>query len=158
MGSLLERAVRDFSGDSGTIYAAAITYYLLLSIFPLLVIGVALLGLLARDDPDLQARVVDQIMSQLPSGSGVQFQVEEMIAKIARPRSGNVGLFALLGALWTASGVVGALRRALNNAFDVPMKHSFFRGRLHDLVSVFAVIILAIASTAVTATLALARA
>lgn len=157
VGDLLERAIRDYTGDDGSIYAAAITYYLLLSIFPLLVIAVAVLGLLARDDA-FQAQVVDEVVRQLPSGSGVRRQVEEIIGGIARPRSGLFGLFALLGALWTASGVFGALRRALNNAFDVPMKRSFFRGRLHDLASVFAVIVLVIASTGLTVTLALIRA
>lgn len=157
VGGLLERAVRDFSRDAGAIYAAAITYYLLLSLFPLLVIIVAVIGLQARD-PDFQAQVVEQITNLLPSGAGVQQQVDQMVAGVARPRSGIVGLLALLGAFYTASGVFGALRRALNNAFDVPAGQSFFRGRLHDLVSVVVVVVLAIASTALTATLALLRA
>jgi len=156
VGDVVERAVRDFASDSGTIYAAAITYYLLLSIFPLLVISVAVIGLLARD-AGFQERTVDQITSVLPSSTGVREQVEEIVAGIARPRSGVVGLFALLGGFWTASGVFGALRKALNNAFDVPMKRSYFHGRLYDLASVFAVVILAIASAALTATLALVR-
>lgn len=155
-GSLVERAIRDYSGDSGSIYAAAITYYLLLSIFPFLVIVAAVVGLLARD-PSFQTQLVDQITRQLPSGSGVSSEVEDLISGIARPRSGVVGVFALLGALWTASGVFGALRGALNNAFDVPMKRSYIRGRLRDLASVVAVVVLLIASTALTVTLALLR-
>ncbi|MEX1158415.1 MAG: YihY/virulence factor BrkB family protein [Thermomicrobiales bacterium] len=158
VGNLLERAVRDYAGDDGSIYAAAITYYLLLSIFPLLLIGVSVLGLLARGDPDFQAQVVEEVTRQLPTGAGVQRQVEEAVAKIARPRSGVFGGIALLGALWTSTGVFGALRKALNNAFDVPSARSFFRGRLQDLASVFAVVVLAITSTALTATLAIVRA
>jgi membrane protein len=156
VGDLLERAIRDYSSSHGSIYAAAITYYLLLSIFPLLIVIVAVLGLLARD-PDFQTEVVDLIVRQLPSGSGVRDQVVTIINGIARPRSGLVGLVAFVGALWTASGVFGALRRALNNAFDVPMKRSYFRGRLRDLASVAAVVVLVIASTALTVTLALLR-
>jgi membrane protein len=155
-GRLIERAIRDYGRDDGSIYAAAITYYLLLSIFPLLIVIVAVLGLLARD-PDFQIEVVDLIVRQLPSGSGVRDQVDTIINGIARPRSGLVGLVAFVGALWTASGVFGALRRALNNAFDVPMKRSYFRGRLRDLASVAAVVVLVIASTALTVTLALLR-
>lgn len=155
-GNVVERAVRDFASDSGTIYAAAITYYLLLSVFPLLVIGVAIIGLLARD-AGFQERTVDQITSVLPTGSGVRAQVEDIVASVARPRSGVLGLVALLGAFWTASGVFGALRKALNNAFDVPMKRSYFRRRLYDFASVFVVVFLAIASAALTATLALVR-
>ncbi|MEX2314642.1 MAG: YihY/virulence factor BrkB family protein, partial [Thermomicrobiales bacterium] len=109
-------------------------------------------------DPDFQAQVVEEVTRQLPTGAGVQRQVEEAVAKIARPRSGVFGGIALLGALWTSTGVFGALRKALNNAFDVPSARSFFRGRLQDLASVFAVVVLAITSTALTATLAIVRA
>jgi membrane protein len=157
LGDLLERAIRDFTGDHASIYAAAITYYLLLSLFPLLVIVVAVIGLLARD-PSFQAQVVDQIMTLLPGGAGVEDQVKQIVAGIARPRSGVVGLVGLLGALWAASGVFGAVRKALNSAFDVPAGQSFIRGRMHDLVSVVVVVLMALASTALTATLALARA
>ncbi|HEX5165374.1 MAG TPA: YihY/virulence factor BrkB family protein [Thermomicrobiales bacterium] len=157
LGGLLERAIRDFTGDHASVYAAAITYYLLLSLFPLLVIVVSVIGLLARD-PSFQAQVVDQISTLLPGGSGVDEQVEQIVAGIARPRSGVVGLVGLLGALWAASGVFGAVRKALNNAFDVPVGQSFIRGRLHDLLSVIAVVLMALASTTLTATLAFARA
>jgi membrane protein len=156
VGDLLELAIRDYSSSHGSIYAAAITYYLLLSIFPLLVVTVAAIGLLARD-PGFQEQVVDQIMTVLPTGSGVQEQVEDLVASVARPQSGIVGLVGLVGAIWAASGVFGALRKAMNIAFNVTEGHSFIHGRLHDLVSVFAVVLMALTSTALTVTLGMIR-
>lgn len=154
---LLVRAIHDYNRNHGSIYAAAITYYLLLSLFPLLVIVTAVIGLLARD-PAFQQQVVDQIMSLLPSGSGIEEQVSRIIDGIARPQSGIVGLVGIIGAAWAASGVFGAVRKALNSAFDVPAGQSFIRGRVHDLASVLAVAIMAVASASLTAALALARA
>ncbi len=156
VGDLLERAIRDYSSSHGSIYAAAITYYLLLSLFPLMVVTVAAIGLLARD-PGFQKQVVDQIMTVLPTGAGVQDQVEDLVASVARPQSGVVGVVALVGAIWAASGVFGALRKSMNIAFNVTEGHSFIHGRLHDLVSVFAVVLMALISTALTVTLGRVR-
>ncbi len=155
-GDLLERAFRDYSSTHGSIYAAAITYYLLLSLFPLLVVMVAAIGLLARD-PDFQQQVVDQIMTVLPAGAGVQDQVEEIVAGIASPSSGIVGLLGLVGSFFAASGVFGALRKSMNIAFNVSQSHSFIHGRLHDLVSVVAVVIMVLMSTAMTVSLGMIR-
>jgi membrane protein len=152
VGDVLERAIRDYVNSHGSIYAAAITYYLLLSLFPLMVVLVAVVGLLARD-PGFQEQVVEQIMTVLPSGSGVQEQVEEMVASVARPQSGVVGLVGLVGAIWASTGVFGALRKSMNIAFNVSGGHSFIHGRLHDLVSVIAVALMAITSTSLTVTL-----
>jgi len=156
VGDLLERAIRDYVSSHGSIYAAAITYYLLLSLFPLVVVLVAAIGLLARD-PGFQEQVVDQIMTVLPTGSGVQEQVEDLVVSVARPQSGIVGLVALVGAIWAASGVFGALRKSMNIAFNVTEGHSFIHGRLHDLLSVFAVVLMALTSTALTVTLGMVR-
>jgi len=148
-GAIVERAIREYISAHGSIYAAAITYYLLLSLFPLIVVLVAVLGLLARD-PGFQQQVVEQIMTVLPTGAGVQEQVEEMVASVARPQSGVVGLVGLVGAIWTSAGVFGALRKSMNIAFRVPGGHSFIHGRLHDLLSVIVVALMAVTSTALT--------
>jgi membrane protein len=156
VGDLLERAIRDYVSSHGSIYAAAITYYLLLSLFPLMVVTVAAIGLLARD-PGFQKQVVDQIMTVLPTGAGVQDQVEDLVASVARPQSGVVGVVALVGAIWAASGVFGALRKSMNIAFNVTEGHSFIHGRLHDLLSVLGVVLMAMMSTALTVTLGWVR-
>ncbi len=156
VGTVLWRALNDYRRDAGSVYAAAITYYVLLSLFPLLIFLVSVFGLLIGD-PALQERVVDEIVRQLPPGLDLEEQVEGVVSGVANTRFNIVGLLGLGGAIWTASGMFGALRRALNSAFDVPMARSFIHGRLLDIVSVLAVIILVIISMALTATLTIVR-
>lgn len=147
----------EFSRDDGTVYAAAMTYYALLSLFPFLIFLVAIFGLVLGD-PELQEQVVDEIVNQLPAGTNLDDQVRAVVEGVAETDKSILGLTAIVGAAWTASGVFGALRRGLNRAFDVPMARSFIHGRLRDLSAVFAVIVLLLVSTALTATLRIIRA
>lgn len=57
------RSWGEFSRDDGSVYAAAMTYYSLLSLFPFLIFVVAIFGLVLGD-PDLQEQVVEEIVRQ----------------------------------------------------------------------------------------------
>jgi len=58
--------VRKYSRDNAGILAAAITYYAFLSVFPLLLAFASILGFVLRGDPQLQHRIVDSTLAQLP--------------------------------------------------------------------------------------------
>ena len=156
-GNLFYRAYRDFMAHDGTIYAAAITFYALLSMVPFVIFLVAVLGLIIRD-PSLQARVVDQIVSFLPADANLDEPIANAVKSVANTESSLVGMTAIIAAGWTASGVFGALRRALNRAFDVPVKRSFIRSRLTDVAAVLALALMLLASTLLTITLSVVRA
>jgi membrane protein len=121
---ILWRAAADFARDAGTVYAAAMTYYVLLSIFPLLIVVVSVFGVVARD-PDVQERVVDAIVRQIPDEVNLDQQVRDVVAGVAGSSTSLLGVLGLLFAVWTASGMFAALRRALNAAFDVPMARPY---------------------------------
>lgn len=154
---LAVRGWSEFSSDDGTVYAAAMTYYALLSLFPFLIFLVAVFGLVLGD-PALQRQVVDEIVRQLPEGTNLDQQVRSVVEGVAETEKSLLGLTAIVAAGWTASGVFGALRRGLNRAFDVPMARSFIHGRIRDLLAVGVVIVLLMLSTALTATLRIVRA
>jgi membrane protein len=141
--SLLWRAARDYTSHGGAVYAAAMSYYVLFSLFPLLLLGVAVLGLLVRD-PAFQERVVSAIVAQFPPEMQLRDQIETVVAGVS-DRS------------ITVVGVFGTLRRALNRAFDVPGAQSFVQGKLMDLLSVLGVLGLVLLSIAVSAVLGLLR-
>jgi membrane protein len=114
---VLKRTVRQFGRDNLTDWAAALTYYGVLSIFPGLVVLTALLGLLG---PGPTQTVIDNV-NQIVPGQGREIVVGA-IKELSGSRSlaGPVAVLGLLGALWSASGYVGAFMRAGNAIYGMP--------------------------------------
>lgn len=153
---LLWRAGRSFFGLQGQIYAAAISYYVLFSFFPLMLLSVAVLGWFVRD-PNVNATITRAVLAQIPPELGLQEPVEGLLDDLGAPGGGVFGLIGLIGLAWTASGVFGALRRVLNRVFDVPGTRSFVHARAVDLLAMISVPTLLIFSTLLTLGLRLVR-
>jgi membrane protein len=118
--SILKDTGRDWSDDSAARLAAALAYYTLLSIAPLLVIAVAVAGLAFGEDA---AR--GQIAQQIGSVVGAQAaDAIEAIAKNAHsPASGIVStIIGVVVLLFGASGVFGELQSSLNAVWEVEPK------------------------------------
>ncbi|SCL17161.1 membrane protein [Micromonospora nigra] len=114
----LRRTVGEFRDDSLIDWAAALTYYGVLSIFPGLLVLVSLLGLLGPDATDqvrntVNEAVPEQNIRQIIDGAITQAQQNGGLAGVA-------AILGLLGAFWSASGYVGAFMRASNTIYDVP--------------------------------------
>ncbi len=154
---VLSRSYGEFSRNHGSIFAAAITYYVIFSLFPLLIFLVAVFGMVVHD-PEMQTRAVNSIMRQIPQALKFRSELETAISGVASTQNGLLGLVGLVGLVWTASGMFGALRRALNNAFDVESKRSYVRGRALDVMSVLVVLVLSLLSVALTTTIGVFRA
>lgn len=154
---LLWRAYLSFRRHGGAMYAAAVSYYVLFSLFPLLVFAVAAFGLVVRG-PALQEWATDAIVRQLPEEANLRAQVEEVVAGASRGHGGILGMAGLLGATWTARAAFGALRRGLTRAFDAPGTRPAVRGRVTDLLGAFGILVLALLSVAATAALGVLRA
>jgi membrane protein len=112
----IKRTIKEFSDDNLTDWAAALTYYGVLSIFPGLLVLVSLMGLL---DKSTTNEIVGNILSLVPGSirGGIQSTVDELQRSRA---AGLVAILGLAGALWSASGYVGAFMRAANAIYDVP--------------------------------------
>jgi membrane protein len=111
------RVLRGFGVDALPDWAAALTYYGVLSIFPALLVVVAALGLLGDSTTD---RVQGQVNDLAPGQVG-DFLNQTM--NQVRENSGAAGVVAVLGiliAFWSASGYIGAFMRASNTIYDVP--------------------------------------
>ncbi len=115
--SALKRTVAEFQDDNLTDWAAALTYYGVLSIFPGLLVLTAVLGLLGDDTLD---RVVTSVSPLTPDAvDGILTSMTDQLSK-ADTSSGLVAIIGLLGAFWSASGYVGAFMRASNSIYEVP--------------------------------------
>jgi membrane protein len=106
---------KKFGEDRASSHAALIAYYAFLSLFPLLLAFVSVLGFVLEDDPELQADIVDSALARIPV-LGAQ------LADDVQPLTGNGVALAigLAGALWAGLGVTLALGRAFDEIWDVP--------------------------------------
>ena len=107
--------VYKFADDQGPYLAALITYYGFLSLFPLLLLLVTILGFVLQGDPQLQAELVDSALAQFPViGSQLRDNVHSLTGNGAGLAVGI--LLTLYGCL----GVAGAMQNAFNRAWAVP--------------------------------------
>jgi membrane protein len=112
------RTVKSFGSDDLSDWAAALTYYGILAIFPGLLLVVTLLRLTGTGTT---TAVVDNIAGMAPGA--VHEILNGAVSGLQHSRQGATGLIAIVslaGALWSASGYVGAFMRASNAIYDVP--------------------------------------
>jgi len=113
--------------------AAAIAYRVLFSLVPLAIFLVSIFGLLiqnAQRRDEIVTWIVDNLLLS-PEGS---VRLDEAISGLGQPLSA-VGLVALIGVLWAASGMMGSLRVALTNIWGTERRRAW-RGKTFDLVLV----------------------
>ena len=153
---LLRRTASEFLDDHCTQLAASMSYYIFFSLFPLMILAVSILGLILQD-ADLRADVVDELLELLPESFGsVREDLESLIDPIASGRSA-LGLTAVIGLIWGASGMMSALRYSLDTAWDSEVRRPFVRGKLVDLALIGGVGLLLTLSISLTAVLHIAR-
>src|SRR6185437_13005429 len=115
-GGVLKRTFSEFRADELTDWAAALTYYGILSIFPALVALVAILGLIGHSATQ---PLLDNLQTFAPGPA--RDILANALRGLAHTRSGAGIVFAvgLLGALWSSSGYVGGFMKAANRIWDV---------------------------------------
>ncbi len=140
----LKRAFQEFRADEMIDRAAALTYYMMMSLFPALLVGVSLLGLLG--DRSLVTRTVDYA-SDNGAPAEVTDALEALLTKTVEGAGGAVSFALILGiaiALYGAAGAFGAAGRALNDVYDVEESRSFLMHKLADIGFTALVILLAL--------------
>ena len=115
-GGVLKRTFKEFSEDNLTDWAAALTYYAVLSIFPALIAMVSVLGLVGESATD---PLLDNLGSVAPGPAQDIFT--DAIENL-QGSSGASGVFFVIGilaAIWSASGYISAFMRASNAIYDI---------------------------------------
>ena len=115
-GGVLKRTVKEFSDDNLTDWAAALTYYGVLSIFPALIVLVSILGLIGESATQ---PLIDNLGSVAP---GPAQEIFTSAIENLQGTSGASGVFFIIGlaaAIWSASGYVSAFMRASNAIYDM---------------------------------------
>jgi membrane protein len=148
----LKRALVEFNEDNLTDWAAALTYYGLLSLFPALIAMVSLIGLFGN--PRSTTQSLTEIITSIGPSSGAE-TFSGPIESITKNR-GTAGVAFVLGlavALWSASAYVGAFMRASNVIYETPEGRPFWKLRpLQIAVTLAMVIALALIAVALVLT------
>jgi membrane protein len=123
--------IKKFGDDRAGNLAALIAYYGFFSLFPLLLVLVSVLGIVLRNNPSLQQSILDSALKDFPV-------IGTQISKNIRGLTGNglVLTVGIVGTLWGGLGVVQAAQEAMNEVWDVPLKHrpNFIMKRVRSLL------------------------
>jgi membrane protein len=113
----LKRTFTEFREDNLTDWAAALTYYSVLAIFPALIVLVSILGLVGESATQ---PLIDNLGAVAPGPAKEIFTNAIENLQGDRGAAGVLFIIGILGALWSASGYVAAFMRASNSIYDMP--------------------------------------
>jgi membrane protein len=116
VAALVQDTFKDFSDDKCSRMAAALSYYMVFSLPPLLIIILAIVGLFV-DPADAQGRFVQQLNGLVgPQGADA---MRTMIEQANRPQGGVMAVVGVVTLLLGATGAFAQLQEALNTAWEV---------------------------------------
>jgi membrane protein len=130
---VLKRTIREFSDDQCTDIAAALTYYSVLAIFPGILALVSVLGIVGADNAKVRDTILE-VLNPLVTSSTLD-SVRRLLDQLSSSQAGGYALaIGIAGALWSASGYVGAFSRAMNRVYEVQEGRPFWKLRPLQLV------------------------
>jgi membrane protein len=138
----LKRTAQEFSEDNITDWAAALTYYGLLALFPALIAFVGIVGLVT--DPAEVTRSVTDVVTQIgPSSAAETFKGPIESIASSQSTSGIMAIVGIAVALWSASGYVGAFIRASNVIYETPEGRPIWKLRPLQMAVTLVILLLA---------------
>ena len=148
----LKRTATEFSEDNLTDWAASLTYYGLLAIFPALIAMVSIVGLVG--DPKSTTDTITEIVTKVgPESAAETFAGPIEQVTESRSTAGIALVVGILVALWSASSYVGTFMRASNVIYETPEGRPFWKLRpLQMLVTLVLVLLLAVIALGVVLT------
>jgi membrane protein len=154
-GGVLKRTVREFKQDHLTDWAAALTYYGVLSIFPLLLVLVSVLGLVGQSATQ---PLIDNVGKVAPGPAKEIVTSAIQNLQQSKGAAGILFIVGLAGALWSASGYIAAFMRASNVIWDVEEGRPIWKTiPLRLMMTLITVVLLAVMGLAVLLTGPLAK-
>ncbi len=139
--ALLKRTYSEYSEDNMSDWAAALTYYGLLAVFPALIAIVAIVGLVGN--PASTTHQLTEIVGKLGPSSAKQ-TFEGPIKSITEQRgtAGILFVVGLVGALYSASSYVAAFARASNVIFETPEGRPFWKLKPQQMLVTLVILLL----------------
>ena len=146
----LMRMNERFGAEGGNQFAAGITYFSVLSIFPLVMLLFAGIGFVLAARPDLMDQLQEQISNSVEGDTG---EMVNEIVKTAIDQRGAVAGIGLLTALWSGLGWMNHLRTGISAMWSLDANEggNFVTKKLADLVALIGLLVLLILAFGVTA-------
>jgi membrane protein len=152
---VLKRTITEFKNDNLTDWAAALTYYGILALFPALLVLVSIIGLAGQNTAQ---SLIDNIAGAAPGSAKTIITNAIQNLQNNKGSAGVLFIVGILGALWSASGYVGAFSRASNAIYEVGEGRPFWKLRPQQvLITLVMVVLLAASAIAVVVTGGLAH-
>lgn len=139
-----KRAFKDFMDDDMSTYAAALTYRIVLAIFPFLIFLLTLLGALGLTN--FFDWMLEQARGAFPSDLYSAF--ERIVNQVQGGANGGLLSFGLIAALWAAAGGVRSVMHALNVAYDVKEERPIWKKYPLSIMFTLGLIVVLIAAVA----------
>lgn len=118
--------------NNGNQYAAAITYFSFLALFPLLLLAVAITGFVLHSNPSLETSLFNHVTEKVPGEFGTT--LKDGLRSAIDARAG-VGVIGLAGVLLSGLGWIGNLRGAIDGVWGLPpFQGQFLKRRLSNLL------------------------
>jgi membrane protein len=137
----LKRTVQEFQEDNLTDWAATLTYYGLLSLFPALIALVSIVGLVG--DPESTTNTLSDIVNKVgPDSAASTFEGPIRQVTESRATAGFALVTSTLVALWSASGYLGAFIRASNVIYETREGRPFWKLRPLQVVMTLVIVLL----------------
>jgi membrane protein len=129
------RACLEFVEDRGHRSAAQISFFAILSFIPLVLLLAAAFGLFF-DDQAIRERIIQTVFDNVPLASSGDRPKLERSVQDALEQAGHLGIFTTLLLLVAASGVMGALRHSINEAWDIDERPPLLKRKALDFALV----------------------
>ncbi|ROQ39977.1 membrane protein [Frondihabitans sp. PhB188] len=141
----LKKTLREFSSDSCTDLAASLTYFAVQALFPALLAIVSILGLFGQADQT--TKQVLALLGQLGASDQIIQTISGPVEALSKsPAAGITFVVGVVGAIWSASGYVGAFGRAMNRIYDRQEGRPIWKLRPTNLlVTIIAVVLIVMA-------------
>src|SRR4051812_19142793 len=147
---VLKRTVKEFREDNLTDWAAALTYYGVLALFPAIIALVSIVGLAGKSATDTLTKNVETVTSG-PARDVITNAFTGLSSN--RGAAGVLFVVGLLVALWSASGYIGAFMRASNAIYEVDEGRPFWKLRpLQMLVTLLMMLLVTLAVVGIVVT------
>ncbi len=147
---VLKRTGKEFSADNLTDWAAALTYYGVLAIFPALIALVSILGLIGHSATQ---PLINNLNTVAPGPAKSIFTNAIHGLEKSQGAAGILFVVGIASAIWSASGYIGAFMRASNAIYEVEEGRPFYVKRPVQVgVTVVMLVLLAVSAFAVVIT------
>lgn len=123
------KVLSEMNDDDASYMAASVSYFALLSLFPL-ILGVSSIVGWVAGSVSRQQQVIDFVAENIP---GSHDFVRDSVDALVQHR-GALGIISVVGLLWAAGGVFGSINRAINRAWKVHKREPFYRAKPRQII------------------------